>query len=462
MNLDKNTDNNHSLKKPQDAVAAQHDELRLLFGLDKSVEDRGKFSRSEKSSGLKAITIIVLALVLIAGCIGMWIWGQREVMRQEEAAFIAKKQHDLEAEIARRNQIEYADIAFLDSFPPNVDITMDGKKLYARGTNGGYTELRARESTWIQNLPVKESTVIQFGFEAEGFHPMTRSVAYYDWFPSHKPTGNTLQKIFRKIVLEPDVTPVVSDCAQLPPIGDANPCDWTVFREIVFREKYASAVSPLQPDEAQKRKVLKSLFVRQPLLLQAARGFDSAALDTNQPIPDPELPDATKTLLKALLEQPYALYGAITVETDSPDTRVFFMGEPLMLVKETGSMAQVKVQPDAPYTFAVYGQGRPIRITDTLSVRLETDGAPPFVTEISPHQWHCTVPPLDQVLAVPAPELDERVNMPDFRHYLCTYSLKISVKFEEIKALEAEAAKQRSNDENKKAAEGGAAQPAAQ
>ena len=110
-------------------------------------------------------------------------------------------------------------------------------------------------------------------------------------------------------------------------------------------------------------------------------------------------------------------------------------------------MAQVKVQPDAPYTFSVYGQGRPIQITDTLSIRLETDGAPAYVTEISPHQWHCTVPSIEQALQVPAPEIAQEINSSDYRHYLCTYSLKISVKFEEIKAVEAEAVKQREKAE---------------
>ena len=60
--------------------------------------------------------------------------------------------------------------------------------------SGLLTELRARESTWIRNLPIKEDTILHFSFAAEGFKTLKRSVAYYDWFPSQSPSGNPLQK----------------------------------------------------------------------------------------------------------------------------------------------------------------------------------------------------------------------------------------------------------------------------
>ena len=149
----------NSSNKNLQEIAGQHEALQTMFGLNKSVENRGVFAPVEKKSSVRAIIVIAVSLAIVAGCVAMWAWGQRAIRRQEEARVIAKKQQELEAEKLRRNQIEYADIAFLDSFPPNVDISMDGKKLYARSQNGSYTELRARESTWIQNLAVKETTV---------------------------------------------------------------------------------------------------------------------------------------------------------------------------------------------------------------------------------------------------------------------------------------------------------------
>ncbi len=242
------------------------------------------------------------------------------------------------------------------------------------------------------------------------------------------------------------MSPRIAECAQLPKILDADPCEWTVFREIVFREKFAEAVQNLAVEGAPQRRMLKHLLTHNPALAQAARGFDIAVLDTDAEILAPDLPDSTKSLLKTLMDHPYALYGTITIETDSPDTRVFFMSEPLMVVKSSGSMSQVRINPGEPYTFAVYGQGRPLNITDTLSLRLETNDAPAYITEILPHQWHCDVPPVAEALDIPAPEIPQELMMPDYRHQLCSYSIRISVKFEDIRAVEAEAAKQRAQN----------------
>ncbi len=431
---------------------AEHEAIRRLLGLDKPIESRGQFEQEKPRLGVRPFIVLTVTLAVIAGCIAAWFGFEYMIDKQEEARFIAEHDRKLAEEEARHNRIEYADIAFLDSFPPAVAISMDGKQLYARSKDGSYTELRARESTWIQNLPIKESTVLKFGFEAEGFKPLTRSVAYYDWFPSNKPGANPLQKAFKKIVLEPDVSPRIEQCSELPMIMDSDPCEWTVFREIVFRERYANTVKPIVVEEAKQREVLKSFMEIHPLIAAAATGFDPQVLSTSEPMISPELPDATKSLLKVLSEHPYDLYGSITIETDSPDTRVFFMSEPLMQLKSSGSMSQVKVQPGEPYTFSVYGQGKPIEIAQTLSIRLETSDAPAYVAEISPHQWHCTPAAMEQIQRFPAPEIAPEVNSPDYRHYVCDYSIKISVNFNAIREVEKEAARQREAQQKSQAA----------
>ncbi|MBQ9395519.1 MAG: hypothetical protein IJU23_08375 [Proteobacteria bacterium] len=434
------------------SVAADHEAIQGLLGLSKPLSERGKFEQEKKSLGVRPFIVLFISAAVIAGSIAAWFGFQYALDKQEEARFIAKKELELAEEEARHNRIEYADIAFLDSFPPAVAIAMDGKLMYARSKDGSYTELRARESTWIQNLPIKEDTVLKFTFEAEGFRTLSRSVAYYDWFPSNKPGGNPLQKAFKKIVLEPDVSPLLPSCETQPRIMDSDPCEWSVFREIAFREKYAETVKPLVANETKQRESLKSLLTLHPLLAAAATGFDVSTLNTNKPIIAPELPDATKALLKTLTEQPYGLYGSITIETDSPDTKVFFMSEPLMVVKSSGSMSQVKIQPGEPYTFATYGQGKPIDIAQTLSLRLETNNAPAYIAEITPFQWHCAVPDAAVIPQLSAPEIPAEANSPDYRHYVCDYSIKISVKFKEILEIEAEAAKQREIQEAKEKA----------
>ncbi len=149
-----------------DEIAAEHEAIRMLFGLDKDAESRGKYETAGKRFSLRAFIIIAVSLAVVAGCVLLWVWFQYEIRAQEEAQFIAEHDRKIAEEEARRNRIEYADIAFLDSFPPAVAITMDGKPLYARSQDGSYTELRARESTWINNLPVKEDTIFKFAFAA--------------------------------------------------------------------------------------------------------------------------------------------------------------------------------------------------------------------------------------------------------------------------------------------------------
>lgn len=427
-------------QKNREQMAAEHEAICAMYGFRKNLENRGVAPIEKPRIGIRSIVVWVVTVAVLMGCVGAWYGFQYLIDRQEEARFIAEHDRQIANELARRNRIEYADIAFLDSFPPLVAISMDGKPLYARTKDGSYTELRARESTWIQNLPIREDTVLHFGFSAEGFKSLTRKIAYYDWFPTNKAGANPLQKVFRRVVLEPDVTPRLTSCATAEKIGDADPCEWTVFREIAFRDRYAAAEKGFTLDEARQRNALRSTLFVHPSLMEAATGYSLAMLELAKEIVPDNLPDATKNLIRTLARHPYALYGRLTLETDTPDTRVFFMGEPLMVLKNNGSLAQVKIQPSEPYAFSVFGQGRPIDISETLSVRLEADNAPAFVTEIKPHQWHCDV---DEANLANVDIPDFARNDPDLRHYVCDYAMKISVDFKAIRDIEKEAALQR-------------------
>ena len=425
----------------REQTVAEHEAIREMYGFAKPLAKRGAVEIQRPRLGIRPFVAIGLTLVVISGCVAAWFGFQYFVQKQEEERYIAEHDRRIAEEEARRTRTEYADIAFLDSFPPQVAISQDGRQLYARTKDGSYTELRARESTWIQNLPVREDTVYHFEFSAEGFKNLSRRIAYYDWYPNQKAGANPLQKVFRRIVLEPDMTPRIPSCATLEKIGDTDPCEWSVFREIAFRDRYAEAVKGLACDEAnQKAAVASQLSVHGGLL--AASGLDLAAYSAGKDVIPADLPDASKALLRHLVEHPYDLYGTITVESDAPDTRVFFMGEPLMVVKANGSMSQVRVGPDEPFTFSVYGQGRPIDISQPMSLRLETANAPAYVAEIASHQWHCNVDE-SKLSGIAAPPFAQEAFLADFRHYVCDYSLKVSVRFENIREIEKDAARQR-------------------
>lgn len=442
-------------RQENEDIVAEHAQLRVMFGLDKPLSQRGcpVGESAPRGPGARPFLVVAVAIAVVAASVAAWLWYGRCLDRQEEELAMAKIREQREAEEARRNRIEFGSIAFLDSVPPLVAISMDGRPLYARSKDGSYTELRARESSWIHNLPIKEDTILHFGFSAEGFKPLTRSVAYYDWLPSRTPGGADLQKAFTKVYLEPDVSPRIPDCAQLPELNGVSPCEWTVLREIGFRTRYAEALPALSAvlpaDDKSRRARLAQIFKIHPALAVSARGFDPAQLDQPRPYPPADAPEATRNLLRQLEASPYGLYGSITVQTDTPQTRVFFMSEPLMEFKASGSMVQVQVQPDAPYTFSTYGQGRPIDIAEPMTVRLEAPGLPAYVAEISPLQWHCQIPALDVVREAIAPVFPADLASPDFLHYLCDYSLTVSVRFEEIRALEAERQKALQNASEK-------------
>jgi len=421
------------------SVAAEHEAIRSMFGLDKTYAERVQNSVQKRPSLSGKNIAVYFAFFAVIGIIAAGYWfSQKALDEKAEAEVVAKKQKEIEAEEARRNRIEYAEIAFMESLPEQVAIAMDGKMQYAKTPDGSYTELRASKNTWIRFLPVKEDTILNFTFEAEGFKPLSRKVAYYDWFPAH--SGDiTLQKVFRKVVLEPDMTPRIPSCE-----GDL--CDWTVFREIMFRSKYAELSAMAVVNDADLAKNRERVFKTHPSLL-AGVGLDvAAALPAEK-----DLSPAAHNLMQFVDKHPFALYGAITVETDAPDTRISFLGEPLMLVKDSGSMTQVKVDPDKPFTFATYGQGHPIVITDPLSIRLEAPGYPAYVTEILPHHWRCT-PISDELRTQLEPPAFTQVDeaKADYRHYVCDYSVRVKVDFKAIREISEKTKQNPELDKNNK------------
>ncbi len=426
-------------KSAATGVVADHEAIRSMFGLDKTYAERAENSVQKRPSLSGKHIAVYFAFIVVIGLIVFGYWASQKALDEKaEAEVVAKKQKEIEAEEARRNRIEYAEIAFMESLPEQVAITMDGKMQYAKTPDGSYTELRASKNTWIRFLPVKEDTILNFTFEAEGFKPLSRKVAYYDWFPAH--SGDiTLQKVFRKVVLEPDMSPRIPSCE-----GDV--CDWSVFREIAFRSKYAelSAMAVVKDDELEKNR--NRTFKTHPALLTGVGLDPAAALPA-----DKDLSPAAHNLVQFVDKHPFALYGSITVETDVPDTRVSFLGEPLMIVKDSGSMMQVKVDPEKPFTFATYGQGHPIVITDPLSIRLEAPGYPAYVTEILPHQWRC-LPISDQLRAELEPpaftQVDEAKS--DYRHYVCDYTVRVKVDFAAIREVNEKTKQNPESDKAKK------------
>ena len=408
-----------------DDLVAQHAAIQKMFGLDRPYDERSKAAiMPPNTSMLKTVFVLLGAVVVIALSIYGYYYASKLLDQKAQHEYELKKQREKAEEEARRNQTEYAEIAFFDSLPEQVTIALDGKKQYAKTEDGAYSELRAGKNTWIRYLPVKESTVLKFSFEAEGFRPLTRQIAYYDWFPAH--SGDiTLQKVFRKIVLEPDHSPKLPECE-----GDS--CAWSVFREIVFRKQYAEMAAVGVIDEKDRDKNRERVLKTHPMLA-ASVGLDPAAL----PKTDQGLSPAAQNLLAYIDKHPYALYGSITIESDAPDTRVSFLGEPLMIVKESGSMTQVRVDPDKPVSFSTYGQGHPIIISEPLSIRLEANGYPAYVTELLPHQWHCDVPSKERVAEIEPPAFTQLEDVKqDFYHYVCDYSIKVSVNFHAIQEVD--------------------------
>lgn len=396
-------------------VEADHAELVALFGLDKGARSHRKVNSVQRRPGLRSFVSIGIGFLVIASSVAAYVYANDALERREQDFLAQEKADELAREEARRLRIEYAEIAFIDSLPPLAAISLDGKPLYAKTDDGSYTEFRARASSWLRNLPVREDTVYAFTFSAEGFKPLTRRIAYYDWYPTQS-EGHSLQKVFRKVVMEPDVSPRLSYCGDL----DATACDWTVFREIMFREAYIERAKQLiLSDEASKRVALASYLRIHP----------DVELGSNDSRAAQEMLWAVEQRAKA----PYALYGRISLTSDTADTRVFFMGEPLMVLKENGSSAQVRLHPGTSYTFDSTGQGRPIDIGQKLSLRLESKDMS-YVTEIHPHQWHCTALMLEQAQTIDVPPFVDLENAPDLRHYLCDYSVSIDVSFDLLKA----------------------------
>jgi len=412
----------------REAVRSRHEAMAGIWGF-KKVPASGKGVQGGEGQNrtrvlLRAVLTVMGALVVVAAVVGIIAFAVGLLEDRDQEAYLARHEASLVQEEARRLSTEYAEIAFLDSFPPSVSIALQGVPLYARTPQGYYTDLRAHESTWIRYLPIQESTVLRFDFQAEGFMPLSRQVAYYDWFPVRK--GDiTLQRIFRSIVLTPDTSPRLPYCE-----GEA--CEWTVFREIMFREQYGQIAQGVLFEPSEKVGGLANALKVHPPLAEIA------GVDLTQPI-GPGLVERegmgaeARNLLRYLSDHPFALYGEITITTDTPGTRVFFLGEPLMAFRSSGAMSQVRVEPGEPFVFSTYGQGHPIVITDKLSLRLEAPDAPGYVTEILPHQWRCE--PVEEEVAkgLFVPKFAQVEGEQDLRHYLCRYAIQIDVNFEAIR-----------------------------
>ncbi|MCL2326026.1 MAG: hypothetical protein FWC40_05970 [Proteobacteria bacterium] len=413
----------------REAVRCRHEAMAGIWGFKKAPVSEKGFQAGEavQSRGrilLKAVLTLVGGLVVVFAIVVVIIFARELIEDREQAAYLARHEASLVQEEARRLLAEYAEIAFLDSFPPSVRIALQGVPLYARTPQGYYTDLRAHESTWIRYLPVQESTVLRFDFAAEGFLPLSRQVAYYDWFPVRK--GDiTLQRIFRSIVLTPDTSPRLPYCEE-------EACEWTVFREIMFREQYGQMAQGILFEPSEKIGGLANALKVHPSLAAIA------GVDLTQPIGQglaerEGLGAEARNLLRYLTDHPFALYGQMTITTDTPGTRVFFLGEPLMAFRSSGAMSQVRVEPGEPFVFSTYGQGHPIVITDKLSLRLEAPDAPGYVTEILPHQWRCEPVEEEAAKGLFVPKFAQVEGGQDLQHYLCRYAIQIDVNFEAIR-----------------------------
>ncbi|MFA5625719.1 MAG: hypothetical protein WC966_11805 [Bradymonadales bacterium] len=368
---------------------ARHSEIKTSLGLSSSV------SKSQETTAQKRKSLwpLFLALIILISLVFVIYYATRLISERESEFAAQKREREVAEELARRSAVQYAQVAFLDSFPPLVNISDESGPLYAKNSDGSFTPLRARSSTWINYIPVSESTELHYYFTAEGFKRLKKTIAYADWYPNRDPEI-TLQKTYRKVVLEPIKTPVLPYCEALKEHEHfKNACDFLVFDEIVWREGYNEKMSVLA-DSDENEKTAKS-----------------------------------KTASQYTAEFPRQLTGSIEIRSDHADTKVFFMGEPLMIVRESGAMVQARVNPDEPFIFSTYGQERPISITQALSIRLEAPGQPPFVTEIQAHEWHCEPKDMESFLAIEPPPYVLDGSDALLLHYACDYNLVIDVQF---------------------------------
>lgn len=362
-----------------------------------------------------AIAFVVVAVVAV--CV-----AREAVNAHEDEISTERYIRAMEEEDARRNVIQYAKAGFLDSFPPNVTISDETGVLYAKNEDGSYSELRARKKTWIQNIPVKEDVIRKYKFNSEGFHELTKTIAYYDWYPTRDPEI-PLQKVYTHLELAPKTSPLLPYCSELAEVpAYENACNATIFSELMGRAFYERLI------KEHKEKQESENISAQNSPSTPANGTSSANAVPVRPT------TGTPAENTETIPYPEKLYGEIRIHTDTPETKVFFMGEPLMMTKESGSMVQVRVQPDAPYAFSTFGNQRPIPISDPLSIRLEAPGLPPFVTEILTHQWHCTPVSKEEALKMAVPPYLVTDNSMVHLQHLCRYSIDIDVSFSKIKA----------------------------
>lgn len=365
----------------------RHAELKALFGL--GTKDQGDV-QAPKAKSLWPLGVALLVVVAL----GAGFYGALQLLRERESAIAAEEhQREIDEELQRRNAVQFAQLGFLDSFPPLVAISDAEGPLYAKDADGVYTPLRARAGTWINNLAIKEDTVLRYYFSAEGFKTLEKSIAYADWYPKQDPEIS-LQRTYRKVVLEPIQSPLLPYCEELKTYEQyKNACDFHVFTEIVGRAGYSQKVGL----EAEKKDTLAK----------------------------------PKQAEGELFTSPYpeVLTGSIAIRSDVADTKVFFMGEPLMIVKENGNMVQARVSPGEAFQFSTYGQNRLIDITQPLSLRLEAPNFPPFMTEILSHEWHCKPKKMQDFLLISSPPFVMDGSEPRLLQYACDYEVSVEVQF---------------------------------
>ncbi len=360
------------------------DDLRVILGIadkprDEDLDDYRPHRREHFPIGRFFLLLLVFAGLIVGAVFASKALEKRQTELDEKARLAAEA-----AEAARIPTVRYGNLAIMNSIPEFAFIEQNGQPIYTKTASGMWTELRARPSTWINNVRVEEGTVLRFTLNSEGYKPYEIVLSEYDW--SSVPATGDLEKIYNRLALEPIELPRFQNCAEL---AEFNPA------------LYANLCSVNIPAEIQTRKDFERIY--------------------NQ-----------------------RLTGTITIRTDRADAKVFFLGEPLMIITPAGTQAHATAGRDG-LTFSSFGktesgEDKVINITDELSIRLEAEGSDPYLAEIFAHQWRCDpiVAP-DVILARPIPTTIDP-NAPPPYHHLCNYTYVIDVRFDRMKMPERGAA----------------------
>ena len=370
-----------------------HNDIIKILGLEKNEKKPPKQEEFKYPIWPIPVAITILALIIAA-----LIYNNYALQKHEARIVEQKKLKELQLAEERKNQIQYAKVAFLDSFPPAVRIHQDGKQLFAKTPENTVTYFTAKKDAIINNIPVKQDTVVSFTFHSEAFKTLQRTIPIYDWFPTND-DNIPLQKTFRKITLEPVQTPLFPQCEQIAALTPQykNTCTVSVAQELMTRLQYQKNSDEL--DNEQKERNTAALL---------------------NPDFAPDIPPVKN------------LTGTIIVTSDIPETKLFFLNEPLVVINENNTITQIKLQPGKPHNFSTYGNNKQIPLARNLSIRLEAPGFPPFVAEILPHQWHCTPKNIEDIKQIIPPEFITQEDPQPLMHHLCDYTIEINVNFKDI------------------------------